>query len=227
MNTNKLKDDINIEQSLKIARIMEGRDKFILNNNMRIIETVSSQDDVILNDIIKLSIFNNNYENIPGISDIFMDRLSFMDKFKIMCKIADYYKVGRFKKIDKYLKMRNNIAHNLTSVISLNNVTKESEVLFANQKITWTKYKEELKEWAELSLEMAKFILNVYSKINTKNDRVGFVYCKVVGDCVLVQHNLIYPEQKGEYISYFRNGFNMDLLDYLNNEIAYNKEKTE
>ena len=224
MNTNNLKDDINIEQSL---RIMEGRDKFILNNNMRIIETISSQDNVILNDIIKPSIFNNKYEAIPGISDIFIDRLSFMDKFKIMCKIADYYKVGRFKKIGKYLKMRNNISHNLTSVISLNNITKESEVLFANQKITWTKYKEELKEWAELSLEMAKFILNVYSKINTKNDRVGFVYCKVVGDCVLVQHNLIYPEQKGDYISYFRNGFNMDLLDYLNNEIAYNKEKTE
>ena len=194
---------------------------------MCIIETISFLDSIILNNIIKPVIFNNNYNDIPGISDIFIDRLSFMDKFKIMCKIADYNGVDRFKKIDKYLKMRNNIAHNLTSLISLNNITRESEVLFANQKITWSQYKEELKEWAELSLKMAKFTLNVYCKINDDNNHAVFVYCKVEGDCVLVQHNLIYPEPEVEYISFFRNGFNMDLLDYLNNEIAYNKEKSE
>lgn len=227
MATKILKEDINIEKSLKIANIMEGRNKFILNNNMCIIETISFQDNVILNDIIKPVIFSDNYNNIPGISDIFIDRLSFMDKFKIMCKIADYNKVERFKKIDKYLKMRNDIAHNLTSLISMNHITKESEVLFANQKITWTQYKEELKAWAELSLEMAKYILNVYSKINDNNNHAVFAYCKVEGDCVLVQHNLIYPEPEGDYISFFRNGFNMDLLDYLNREIAYSKEKTE
>lgn len=225
MDTNNLKKDINIEKSLKIANIMEGRNKFILNNNMCVIETVSFQDNVILNDIIRPVIFSDNYNDIPGISDIFIDRLSFMDKFKIMCKIADYKKVDRFKKIDKYLQMRNNIAHNLTSLISLNYITKESEVLFANQKITWTQYKEELKEWSEFSFEMAKFMQNVYSKINDNNKSAIFVYCKVEGDCVLVQHNLIYPEPKGYYASFFKNGFNMDLLDYLNAEISYNKEK--
>lgn len=226
MNEN-LKENINVEQSLKIANIMEGRNKFILNNNMCIVETISFQDNIILNNIIKPTIFNDNYNDIPGISDIFIDRLSFMDKFKIMCKIADYNKVDRFKKIDKYLKMRNNIAHNLTSLTSLNDETKESEILFANQKITWIQYKTELQEWAELSLEMAKFVLNVYSKINVDKNHAVFAYCKVEGDCVLVQHNLIYPEPKGEYVSFFRNGFNMDLLDYLNNEVAYNKEKSE
>ncbi len=123
--------------------------------------------------------------------------------------------------------MRNNIAHNLTSLISLNDETKESEILFANQRITRTQYKTELQEWAELSLEMAKFVLNVYSKVNVDKNHAFFAYCKVEGDCVLVQHNLIYPELKGEYVSFFRNGFNIDLLDYLNNEVAYNKEKSE
>ena len=227
MDTNNLKEGINIENSLIIADIIEGRNKFIINNNMCIIETISFQDNVILNDIIKPVIFSDNYNLIPGISNIFIDRLSFMDKYKIMCKIADYHKVKKFKKIDKYLKMRNNIAHNLTLLATLNHITKESEVLFANQKITWTKYKEELKEWADLSLEMANFILNVYSKINDNNKYAVFAYCKIEGDCVLVQHNLIYPKPAGNYISFFRNGFNMDLLDYLNREIAYSKEKTE
>ena len=214
-----------LKERLKIAHILEGRNKFILHNNMCIIETTSFQDNIILNDIIKTVLFNNNFDDIPGISDIFIDRLSFMDKFKILFKIADYYKVDRFKKIDKYLQMRNNIAHNLTSVINLNNKTKESEVLFANQKTTWTNYKKELKEWAQLSLKMAKFILNVYSKINTEDGNDIFAYCKVEGDCVLVQHNLIYPEPDGDYTCFFKNGFNMDLLDYLNDEISYNNEK--
>lgn len=225
MNTDNLEKDINIEKALEITNIMDGRNKFILNNNMCIIETISFQDNIMLNNIIRPVIFSNNYDDIPGINAFFIDRLSFMDKFKILCKIADYNGVDRFKKIDKYLKMRNNVAHNLTSLSNFDYVTKENDVIFANQKITWTQYKEKIKEWAELSLEMAKFILNIYSKIN--NNNAVFAYCKVEGDCVLVQHNLIYPEPGGDYKSFFRNGFNMDLLNYLNREIAYSKETTD
>ena len=47
------------------------------------------------------------------------------------------------------------------------------------------------------------------------NRDATFVYCKTIGDCILVQHNLICPEIEGDYVCYFKNGFDMDLLDYL------------
>lgn len=227
MCTSIAKKDINMEKLFNISKIMEGRNKFILNNNMCIVETTAFLDNTMLNAIIKPTLFKENYNTIPGISDIFIDRLSFMDKYKIVCKIADFYNIERFKKIDPYLKMRNNIAHNLTTLISLNEDTGESEVMYANQKITWSEYKKMLKEWSDLSFKMAKFIMNVFAKINDERNNAVFPYCKVEGECVLVQNNLIYPEPNGEYTSFFRNGFNMDLLNYLNNEVKYNKEKTE
>ena len=221
-----MKENKDISEMLKVSEIMDGRDKIILNNNMCIVETIAFLDNVMLNSIIKTKLFNEDYDNIPGVSDIFVDRLSFMDKFKIICKIADFYKIKRFKKIEAYLKMRNNIAHNLTTLINLNTDTGESEILYANKKIMWTEYKKLLNEWADISLGMAKFILSVFSEINKENINMVFPYCKVEGECVLVQHNLIYPEPNGEYTSFFRNGFNMDLLNYLNNEVKYNQGKS-
>ena len=120
--------------------------------------------------------------------------------------------------------MRNRIAHNLSSVINMNIKTKESQIFFAGEEITWNKYMEELKKWAKLSHQMAEFILNVFKKINKDKSNAVFPYCKVEGHCVLVQHNLIYPEVDGEYTSFFKTGFNMDLLDYVNEEQKYIKE---
>lgn len=34
----------------------------------------------------------------------------------------------------------------------------------------------------------------------------------------------IYPKPEGKYTSFFKNGFNMDLLDYLNNEVKFLEE---
>lgn len=147
-----------------------------------------------------------------------------MDRFKIVCKIAKNYNIVKFKQFDDYIKMRNRIAHNLSSVINMNIKTKESQIFFAGEEITWNKYMEELKQWAKLSHQMAEFILNVFKEINKDKSNAVFPYCKVEGHCVLVQHNLIYPEVDGEYTSFFKTGFNMDLLDYVNEEQKYIKE---
>lgn len=81
---------------------------------------------------------------------------------------------------------------------------------------------EELKKWSKLSRSMSEFILNVFKSVN-ENKNAIFPYCKVEGNFVLVQHNLIYPEIEGEYTSFFKTGFNMDLLDYVNEEQKYIK----
>lgn len=208
----------------KVTKIIEGRNKIILHNNNCIIETIAFYEHVLLNDIIKPFLFNENYDTHLEIKDIISDRLSFMDRFKIVCKIAKNYNIVRFKQFDDYIKMRNRIAHNLSSVINMNIKTKESQIFFAGEEITWNKYMEELKKWAKLSHQMAEFILNVFKEINKDKSNAVFPYCKVEGHCVLVQHNLIYPEVDGEYTSFFKTGFNMDLLDYVNEEQKYIKE---
>lgn len=208
----------------KVTKIIEGRNKIILHNNNCIIETIAFYEHVLLNDIIKPFLFNENYDTHLEIKAIISDRLSFMDRFKIVCKIAKNYNIVRFKQFDDYIKMRNRIAHNLSSVINMNIKTKESQIFFAGEEITWNKYMEELKKWAKLSHQMAEFILNVFKEINKDKSNAGFPYCKVEGHCVLVQHNLIYPEVDGEYTSFFKTGFNMDLLDYVNEEQKYIKE---
>lgn len=215
--------DVEFQEQFKVTKIIEGRNKIILHNNNCIIETIAFYEHVLLNDIIKPFLFNENYDTYLEIKDIISDRLSFMDRFKIVCKIAKTYNLANFKKFDDYIKMRNRIAHNLSSIININIQTKESQVFFAGEKMTWNQHMEELKKWAELSHQMAEFILNVFKNVNQDKDNAVFPYCKVEGHCALVQHNLIYPEVDGEYISFFKTGFNMDLLDYVNEEQKYIK----
>ena len=214
----------NLEGSIKAMEIMEGRNKIISHNNLCIIETITFYELILLNDIIKPFLFNENYNKFPQIAELFSERLSFMDKYQIVCRIAKEYKVDNFKKFDDYIRMRNKIAHNLSSVVSLDNITKESEINFAGEIITWTEYKIILQKWADMSLEMANFIMRIFDKISKNKDHAIFVYCKVIGNCILVQHNLIYPEVAGEYTSFFKSGFNMDLLKYANQEQEIFKE---
>ena len=77
---------------------------------MEIIETIAFYEHVLLNDIIKPFLFNENYDAYLEIKAIISDRLSFMDRFKIVCKIAKNYNIVRFKQFDDYIKMRNRIA---------------------------------------------------------------------------------------------------------------------
>lgn len=213
--------DVELQEHFKVMKIIEGRNKIILHNNNCIIETIAFYEHILLNDIINPFLFSENYDINLEIKNIISDRLSFMDRFKIVCKIARTYNIARFKQFDDYIKMRNRIAHNLSSVININIQTKESQVFFAGEEITWNQYMEELDKWAQLSSQMAKFILNVFKNVNLDKDNAVFPYCKVEGHCALVQHNLIYPEVNGEYTSFFKTGFNMDLLDYVNEEQKY------
>ena len=222
IKTDGTEQNSNLEEHFKIMKILEGRNKIILHNNNCIIEIIAFYENVLLNDIIKPFLFNENYDSNLEIKDIINDRLSFMDRFKIICKIAKIYDIPNFKQFDDYIKMRNKIAHNLSSVVNINIKTKESLVCFAGKEITWNQYMEELKKWSKLSRSMSEFILNVFKCVN-ENKNAIFPYCKVEGNCVLVQHNLIYPEIEGEYTSFFKTGFNMDLLDYVNEEQKYIK----
>lgn len=95
----------NLEEHFKIMKILEGRNKIILHNNNCIIEIIAFYENVLLNDIIKPFLFNENYDRNLEIKDIINDRLSFMDRFKIICKIAKTYDIPNFKQFDDYIKM--------------------------------------------------------------------------------------------------------------------------
>ena len=213
-----------LKQALEVQHIFDRRNKIILHNNYCILETVSFYEHVLLNNVIKPFFFNDNYTKYCEISEVIDERLSFMDRFKIVKKIAKIFSVSDFKKIDNFIKLRNRIAHNLSSVSALNIETKENEIVLGGEKTTWDNYLEDLNEWANLSHDIARFVMNVFCQVNPVEKFAAFMYCKIEGNCVLVQHNLIYPEPEGEYTSFFKTGFNMDLLEYVNEELQYNKE---
>ena len=116
--------------------------------------------------------------------------------------------------------MRNAIAHNLSFVTK---ITNQNKIVLGGKEMLWTDYLNDLKKWTDYSYEMAKFTRDVYCKVNSKNNLAIFGYCKIEGNCVLVEHNLLYPEPDGEYVSFFKDGFDTDLLEYLNEEIKYSK----
>ena len=209
---------------MEMSNIIEGRNKIISNNNICIIETITFYEIILFNDIIKPFLFNKNLDKFPWIEELISEKLSFMEKYKIVCKIAKEYGITNFKRFDDYIRLRNKIAHNLSSVININDLTKESEINFAGEIITWTKYKTEIQEWSNLSLEMAEFIMKVFDKVRGSNIKANFVYCEMWDECVLVQYNLKYPEKDSDYICFFKNGFNMDLLEYVNKEFEMSED---
>ena len=169
-----------INETLKIIEIINGRNKIIENNNICILETIIFYENIILNNIIKPFLFNENIDKHHGIIEIIQERLSFMDKYKIVCKIAKDLKIQNFKKFDNYIKLRNKIAHNFSAVISVNEYDKESEINYFGDILTWTEYKKRMTIWCELSYDMANFIMRVYEKTNLERKDSYFVYCKII-----------------------------------------------
>lgn len=212
-----------LKQALEVQHIFDRRNKIILHNNYCILETVSFYEHVLLNNVIKPFFFNDNYTKYCEISEVIDERLSFMDRFKIVKKLAKIINVSDFAKIDNFIKLRNMIAHNLSSVSMLNVKTKKNEIILGGKKTTWDNYLKDLKEWAFLSYDMARFVKDVFCEVNPTERLAAFMYCKIEGKCVLVQHNLIYPEPEGEYTSFFKNGLDMNLLQYINEELEYSK----
>lgn len=209
----------------KVMAVFKRREKFIMHNNYCILEIIAFYDNFFLNRIIKEYLLNDNYDKNDKVKKIITTSLSFTDKYKIVKEIAKEYNIVPIsqKHFEDFEYMRNTIAHNLSSVSKLNSVTKQNKIILGGKEMLWTDYLNDLKKWADYSYEMAKFTKDVFSKVDSKNSLVGFGYCKIEGNCVLVEHSLLFPEPDGEYISFFKNGFDTDLLEYLNEEIKYNK----
>ena len=222
MNTN----SADLKQALEVQRIFDRRNKIILHNNYCILETIAFYDHILLNNIIKPYLLTDNFDKNEKIKKIIVDRFSFMDKYKIIKEMAKEFNITSLsqKQFEIFINMRNRIAHNLSSVSALNVETKENEIILGGEKTTWTNYLKDLNEWVNLSSEMARFIKNIFCQVNDTEKFAAFMYCKFEGNCVLVQHNLIYPEPDGEYTSFFKTGFNMDLLQYVKEELQYNNE---
>ncbi len=231
MNCNKrkekqimIKNEEDFKEAIQNIKLLEGRNKIIQNNNTCIIETIAFYEYALLDDIIKPYLFNENYDNCPEVDEILSEKLSIMDKYKIVCKIAKKLEIENFKRFDKFIKIRNEIAHNLSSVTNIETQGKESEIRIGKTITSWSEYKKNLKNWAELSKEMAEFILSLFEKINSDKKNMFFVYCKVEANCILVQHCLLFPRINDDYTCFFKSGFNTDLLEYTKNE--YNLEKS-
>lgn len=222
MNSN----DSDLKQALEVQRIFDRRNKIILHNNYCILETIAFYDNIFFNNIIKPYLLTDKFDKNEKINKIIVDRFSFMDRYKIIKEIAKEFCITTLsqKQFEIFINMRNRIAHNLSSVLALNVETKENEIVLGGEKTTWDNYLVDLNEWANLSYDIARFVMDVFCQVNPAEKFAAFMYCKTEGNCVLVQHNLIYPEPDGEYTSFFKTGFNMDLLQYVKEELQYNKE---
>lgn len=215
-----------LKQVLEMQHIFDRRNKIIVHNNYCILETIAFYDHIFLNNIIRPYLFTDKFDKNEKIKKFVVDRFSFMDKYKIIKEIAKEFNITLFsqKQFEIFINMRNKIAHNLSTVSTLDIETKENEIILGGEKTTWNNYLKDLNEWVNLSSKMARFIKEVFCQINDTEKFAVFMYCKLEGNCVLVQHNLIYPEPESEYTSFFKAGFNMDLLQYVKEELQYNKE---
>ncbi len=208
----------------EMLKLFIGRNKLIQHNNYCIIEIIAFYDHVFFDKIIKTYLFNENIDINDDIKDDIKDSMSFNTKYKIVKKISKKLKIEPIsqKKMEKFEDMRNNVSHNLCSINNYNIENDEMIIIFGNKTITWDEYKKELKEWVDICYEIAKWTKKIYEKIEIKFPYMHFVYCKLEGECMIVQHQLLVPEPEGDYTSFFKTGFDMDLLDYLKNEINHN-----
>ena len=142
----------------RISRIFERRSKIIRHNNSCIIETISFYENFLLRFIIEPYFFNKSYDEMKELKKFFENRMNIMDIYKIVVEIGRRRGIQNFKKFDNYIKMRNEVAHNLTSITSYDIKSKEGYVIIGGREITWKKYLSEIKEWAEYSYEMARYI---------------------------------------------------------------------
>ena len=141
--------------------------------------------------------------------------MNFMDRYKIVVEIGKRMRIPNFKNFDFYIKMRNEVAHSLTSMISYNLEIKEGYVNIGDRKISWNDYLNEIKKWSESSYDMARYIMNVYKAINDCSDKiVQFHYCEMFGKCILAKKSLILHESDSYNTYLVDEGLNLDLSKY-------------
>lgn len=179
------------EEIAKVSSDFERINQIIRYNNSYIIELISFYENFILEKIIKPFYFNENINNYKKMNDFIRNRMNFMDRFKIVVEIARNKGIKNFKGFDDFVKMRNEAAHNLIAANLYDIPNKEFQIYFEGKIITWERYCKLLEEWAELSLDMATFIRDVFKSIkHYSNHIVFFDYCKVE-ECTLIKQRLI------------------------------------
>lgn len=210
----------------KVLRLFARRQNIIQHNNNYILDTMIFYEMFFLRYIIEPYLFNQNYQDNLEIREFFEEKMTFMDSFKIVYKIAKSNGIKKFKKIDKLLKIRNKISHNVSSVGLYNRETKEHEIVIGGLLHTWDTYLELIKEWADLSYELADFTLEVY-KVVHKNPEYpkGFNYCSVVGECVLKKEEFYYPEINDNLFILAKEELSNEMLVYIQEEKDFREGK--
>lgn len=199
----------------KMCRMFKRRNEIIRHNNSCIIETISFYEGFILELIIEPFFFNKKYYKYKELKKFLKNRMNFMDRYKIVVEIGKRMGIPNFKNFEFYIKMRNEVAHSLTSMISYNLEIKEGYVNIGDRKISWNDYLNEIKKWSEYSYDTARYIMNVYKAFNDCSDKiVQFHYCEMFGKCILAKKSLILHESDS-YDTYFVDeGLNLDLSKY-------------
>lgn len=209
------------DEDSNIVRLFERRQKIIRHNNICISEIVAYYENFIWQSILKCIFITDKIDYYDKIEKIVIDRITFMDKYKMLVHLAKQNKVTCFSqgKFEKFIELRNNISHNLSGVGEYNKNSKQHIIYVGGKEMLWDNYLSILNEWANISLEFASFIKEIYEKVEfPKMKFAGFHYCKIEGECIYVKHNLIYPDPKGEYISFADTGLDFDLLQLINEE---------
>lgn len=215
-NNNKL--PIEIEN---ISRLFERRRKIIEFNNNSILEITIFYENFFLFRIIQNVFFNENFEKNHKFKKFIIERMNFIDKYNVIKELAQKNGIEpvSISEFDFFIKTRNNIAHNLSSVDTYNSETTETTLVFGGESTTWEEYLKTIQKWSDITLKLANFTRNVFkATCNSEDIFTCFRYCKIMGNCALIQHNLLLEEPDGEYTFFAKNGIDSELLQYLHEE---------
>lgn len=223
MDTNN-KDNIPAEIQ-KLIQLFERRSKIIEHNNNSILEVAIFYENFFFFNIIKKTFFNENFDNNKKIKKFITERMNFTDKYEIIKELAKKYNIETISNSDFefFIKIRNNIAHNLSSVNSYNRETDETHLVFGGEPINWNEYLKKIAKWATISYKIAEFTKKVFQATNnTENSHITFRYCKVIGNCALIQYSLLLKEPEEEYTCFAKTGISSEILKCINEENTNN-----
>lgn len=203
----------------KVFNTFDRRNKIIKNNNYCIIETVAFYDTIVFSEVIKKYYINQEVRNNKSTEKL-IDNLSTSEKYDVINEIAKEKKLQPFSKnkFDIFIKERNKVAHYISATGELNIKTHEHNIFYKGEEISWSDYLDDMAKWANLSKEFADFLLSIFELVNKDLTMMNFVYCSLESKYVLIEKNLLYPEPSEEYISFFGNGLDLDLIRLINEE---------
>lgn len=201
-------------------KLFERRRKIIEYNNTCILEIAIFYENFFFFEIIKKIFFTENFDNNQKMNKFIIERMSFADRYEIIKELAKEQNIKTVSNSDFefFIKIRNQIAHNLSSVNSYNFETNETFVSFGGKSITWDEYLKKIEKWADISYKIAEFTKKVFQIINNnRNLIIFFRYCKLIGSCALVKCTLLLKEPEGDS-SFVESGIDLEILQCINEE---------